>query len=302
MLPASGVSAFRPLTTAPFIVHGYTAGSGCRNRMAALFGTPGMRPVAWQQARHSLPRIPLVRDCTAPDTPRHGVADRPVAGWRRPGSLSSLREPLHLRRTETALPAAQGPTAPSVPLPTPQRMPVRSVPRHHGATMRHAKIMLTALTLLVTALTTPGCAGTRAGQMADQTPLRSTKKNQEDSMLGRLDDPAFLFGSRLPSKTKALRVKAMAYTGCSPTKSKRATRGAWGDRLTPDVKAVAVSPDLLEMGLDRGDVIHIEGLPGDYKVLDVMHARHDRTIDIFYGDDQCGARDWGRRSLTITWQ
>ena len=53
------------------------------------------------------------------------------------------------------------------------------------------------------------------------------------------------------------------------------------------------------MGLDRGDLITIEGLPGQYKVLDVMHGRHDKTIDIFYGDDACGAVQWGKRTLTI---
>jgi 3D (Asp-Asp-Asp) domain-containing protein len=170
--------------------------------------------------------------------------------------------------------------------------------------MRHAKIMLTALTLLVTSLSVSGCTGTRSGQLVEQTPPRSSKKPQEDSLMGRLDDPGFLFDSRQPGKTKVLTVKAMAYTGCSPkkSKSKRAPRGAWGDALTPDVKAVAVSPDLLAMGLDRGDVIRIEGLPGEYKVLDVMHDRHDKTIDIFYGNDQCGALEWGKRTLTITWQ
>jgi len=173
--------------------------------------------------------------------------------------------------------------------------------------MRHARIMLTALTLLVTALSLPGCAGARAGagQLADAAPPRTAKKKQEPGQLGRLDDPAFLFGSARPQlpDNNSLRVKALAYTGCTvkSKKQRAAPRGAWGDPLTPDVRAVAVSPDLLEMGLDRGDVITIEGM-GEYKVLDVMHGRHDKTIDIFYGDDRCGAMAWGKRTLTITWQ
>lgn len=166
--------------------------------------------------------------------------------------------------------------------------------------MRHAQIMLTALTLLVTSLSLPGCAGTRAGHLADAAPARAAGKKSDDLTLSRLDDPAFVFANARTTPAKALRVKAMAYTGCSV--KKRTPRGAWGDPLTGDVKAVAVSPDLLEMGLDRGDAISIEGLPGTYKVLDVMHGRHDKTIDIFYGDDQCGALQWGRRTLTITWQ
>lgn len=163
--------------------------------------------------------------------------------------------------------------------------------------MRNASILLTTVTLLVTALALPGCAATKAVKTAG-----GSAPNPRQAAIGRLDDPEFLFESGQPAKPKALRVKAMAYTGCLPKKSKRTPRGAWGDPLTRDVKAVAVSPDLLEMGLDRGDVITIEGLPGKYKVLDVMHTRHDRSIDIFYGDDQCGALQWGKRTLTITWQ
>lgn len=169
--------------------------------------------------------------------------------------------------------------------------------------MRHVRIMFTALTLLVTTLTLPACAGTRnQPQLADASATApSAKKRPEDAVIGRLDDPSYLFGSRPLAPKKSVRVKALAYTGCS-IKSKRTTRGAWGDALTVDVKAVAVSPDLLEMGLDRGDVISIEGLPGKYKVLDVMHSRHDKTIDIFYGNDACGATQWGKRTLNITWQ
>jgi 3D (Asp-Asp-Asp) domain-containing protein len=163
--------------------------------------------------------------------------------------------------------------------------------------MRNASILLTTVTLLVTALALPGCAATKAVKSTD-----GSAPDPQQAAIGRLDDPANLFENGRQAKAKALRVKAMAYTGCSPRKSKRTPRGAWGDPLTRDAKAVAVSPDLLEMGLDRGDVISIEGLPGKYKVLDVMHDRHDKSIDIFYGDDQCGAMQWGKRTLTITWQ
>lgn len=161
--------------------------------------------------------------------------------------------------------------------------------------MRHARILLTTLTLVVTALTAPGCAGPRAGLAAGEN------ATENGTSLGRLDDPAFVFSQWQASKAKQLKVKALAYTGCS-SKAKRAPRGAWGDPLTGDVKAVAISPDLIKLGLDHGDTIRIEGLPGEYKVLDVMHGRHSRAIDIYYGEDQCGAREWGTRSLTITWQ
>ena len=168
--------------------------------------------------------------------------------------------------------------------------------------MRHARIVLTALTLLVTTMTLPGCAGTRSQhQLADASATApSAKKKHEDAVIGRLDDPTYLFGHGAKTQVKSVRVKALAYTACSV--KARSPRGAWGDVLTRDMKAVAVSHDLLEMGLDRGDVISIEGLPGEYKVLDVMHSRHDKTIDIFYGNDDCGANRWGKRTLNITWQ
>ena len=164
--------------------------------------------------------------------------------------------------------------------------------------MRHARILLTTMTLLALAL--PGCAGTKTPKTAPTLAAAPGIDAQ-----GRLADPNFLFTGSDKRRDNRLTVKAMAYTSCSTSgkkKSKRAARGAWGDALTDDVNAVAVSPDLLEMGLDRGDLITIEGLPGQYKVLDVMHGRHDKTIDIFYGDDRCGALQWGKRTLTITWQ
>lgn len=165
--------------------------------------------------------------------------------------------------------------------------------------MRTPHIVLTALALLVTSLSATGCAGTHSKHTASLTP--AAQKTQEDISLGRLENPDFLF--RKHAKTKSLVVRALAYTGCSSkSKSKRLPRGAWGDPLPPDIKAVAVSPDLLQMGLEYGDAIRIEGLPGEYKVLDLMHHRHAKAIDIYYGYDRCGARQWGSRTLTITWQ
>ncbi len=164
--------------------------------------------------------------------------------------------------------------------------------------MRHAYTLLTTLTLLVSALALPGCAGTKA---AKSTPSVTAAAPSAADAFGRLADPDFLFSSPSKGRVNTLKVKALAYCSVGGKKAKRSTRGAWGDTLREEDNAVAISPDLLEMGLDRGDLITIEGLPGKYKVLDVMHDRHDRTIDIFYGDDRCGAMQWGKRTLTISW-
>lgn len=158
--------------------------------------------------------------------------------------------------------------------------------------MRHVRTLLTACALVISVLSGSGCAGTRTGlAAAERAPADPVK-------VGQLDDPAFVFSHHPKRHRKNLRVCAMAYT-CGSRKSKH---GAWGDPLTPGIKAVAVSPDLLELGLDHGDTIRIEGLPGEYKVLDVMHSRHSRAIDIFYGSDRSGALSWGTRTLRISWQ
>jgi 3D (Asp-Asp-Asp) domain-containing protein len=77
--------------------------------------------------------------------------------------------------------------------------------------------------------------------------------------------------------------------------------GAWGDRLRPGTRAVAVSPDLLALGLARNSRVRIEGLDGEYRVLDKMPPRWKRRIDIFMGADRRAARSWGKRTTRIEW-
>ena len=77
--------------------------------------------------------------------------------------------------------------------------------------------------------------------------------------------------------------------------------GAWGDRLKPGVRAIAVSRDLIDMGLTHNTRVRIDGLPGEYRVMDKMNKRWRKKIDIFMGDDVQGARNWGVREVTIHW-
>jgi 3D (Asp-Asp-Asp) domain-containing protein len=74
---------------------------------------------------------------------------------------------------------------------------------------------------------------------------------------------------------------------------------AWGDVLVPGMRSVAVSPDLLKLGLRRGVRVRIDGLPGEFVVLDKMPARWQRRIDLYMGTDEAAARAWGRRTVTI---
>lgn len=101
---------------------------------------------------------------------------------------------------------------------------------------------------------------------------------------------------------QSLEVTATAYTMAeSETKKGNVGLAAWGDQLEPGMKAIAVSRDLIDMGLDHGTEVRIEGLEGTYKVLDKMNKRWERKIDIFMGRDREKARQWGKRKVIIHW-
>src|SRR5262245_10735008 len=82
-----------------------------------------------------------------------------------------------------------------------------------------------------------------------------------------------------------LRVTATAYNSLPSQGVGHGRHGAWGDRLKPGMKSIAVSHDLLAMGLTRGSIVRIEGLPGEYVVLDRLPKRWHRRIDIYMGRD-----------------
>jgi 3D (Asp-Asp-Asp) domain-containing protein len=103
------------------------------------------------------------------------------------------------------------------------------------------------------------------------------------------------------SKVK-LKVTATAYNSLPAQTQGKANIGAWGHRLKPGIKAIAVSRDLLGMGLEPGTEVEIEGLPGRYQVLDKMHSRWARKIDIYMGVDQNAALAWGKRPVVIRWE
>ena len=106
------------------------------------------------------------------------------------------------------------------------------------------------------------------------------------------------------AETKTLEVTATAYNSVeSQTKKGDPLTAAWGDKLKPGMKAIAVSRDLLEVeGIDHGTQVKIEGLPGKYKVLDKMNKRWEKKIDIYMGNDVQEAREWGKQEVEITWE
>ena len=98
-----------------------------------------------------------------------------------------------------------------------------------------------------------------------------------------------------------LKVTATAYNSMPNQTQGDPHLTAWGDRLVPGMKAIAVSRDLIDMGLTHGVKVRIDGLSGSYIVLDKLHKRWKQRIDIYMGKDVKAAKRWGKRKVTIRW-
>lgn len=98
---------------------------------------------------------------------------------------------------------------------------------------------------------------------------------------------------------RTLHLTATAYNSVPEQTNSEPNIAAWGDDLVPGVKAIAVSRDLLKMGLTRGAEVKIDGMPGTFTVLDKMGRRWEKRIDIYMGEDIEAAREWGVREVKI---
>ena len=103
------------------------------------------------------------------------------------------------------------------------------------------------------------------------------------------------------SVERALAVTATAYNSLPEQTDAEPHLAAWGDSLAPGMKVIAVSRDLIPLGLDHRTSVKIEGLPGVYLVLDKMHQRWEKRIDIYMGHDLDAAQTWGKRRVEISW-
>jgi len=104
------------------------------------------------------------------------------------------------------------------------------------------------------------------------------------------------------AEERSMWVKASAYNSLPDQTEGDPTRGAWGDKLAPGMKAIAVSPDLIEEhGIRRGTKVRIDGLEGEYTVLDKMPDDWYHKIDIYMGTDVQRARRWGVKKVRIRW-
>jgi 3D (Asp-Asp-Asp) domain-containing protein len=101
---------------------------------------------------------------------------------------------------------------------------------------------------------------------------------------------------------RILRVTAAAYNSTVAQTDSRPAEAAWGDSLVPGLRAIAISRDLIPLGLGQGVIVRIEGLPGEFTVLDKMDARWRNRIDVYFGKDLAGARQWGEKQVVIRWR
>jgi 3D (Asp-Asp-Asp) domain-containing protein len=113
----------------------------------------------------------------------------------------------------------------------------------------------------------------------------------------------FLFAASAGANSleRTLVVTATAYNSVPEQTDSDPLTAAWGDSLAPGMKVIAVSRDLIPVGLDRHTPVKIEGFPGVYLVLDKMNKRWEKRIDIYMGNDLEAARAWGARQVEISW-
>lgn len=167
---------------------------------------------------------------------------------------------------------------------------------------------LVALSLSIFCVALAGCAPLRSARIPRE-PARSDEGAGPESSAepsGRSPEAAEPpDSSALPAPDapvpQTLLVKASAYNSRSGQTDSSPSIGAWGDRLAPGMKVIAVSQDLLELGLRRGQRVQIRGLEGEYVVMDRMPSRWRQKIDIYMGVDVRAAPNWGIREVEIRW-
>lgn len=167
---------------------------------------------------------------------------------------------------------------------------------------------LVAISLWIACVALAGCAPVHMARIPSD-PARSERGGGPDSAAepsgGTPEAAEPPSSSALPTPDAAtpqtLLVKASAYNSRSGQTDASPSIGAWGDRLAPGMKVIAVSQDLIERGLRRGQRVRIRGLEGDYVVMDRMPSRWRQKIDIYMGVDVRAARNWGVREVEISW-
>ncbi|MGB5170783.1 MAG: hypothetical protein WBN69_05085 [Eudoraea sp.] len=117
----------------------------------------------------------------------------------------------------------------------------------------------------------------------------------------------FLWHCKGPSEKaktewKSIEVTATAYNSIKNQTSDTPKIAAWGDSLESGMKCIAVSRDLLSLGIKHNTKVKISGLNGIYLVKDKMNKKWEKKIDIYMGEDIKLAKDWGSKKVTLTYE
>ena len=102
-----------------------------------------------------------------------------------------------------------------------------------------------------------------------------------------------------PYVWKELTVKVTAYNSTKYQTDGHPFVAAWGDTLQHGMKVIAVSNDLLKLGLKYNTPVKIKGLDSIFVVKDKMHSRKRNQIDVYMGTDVKKAKEWGVKTLKI---
>ncbi len=105
-----------------------------------------------------------------------------------------------------------------------------------------------------------------------------------------------------PAAGRELKVTASAYNSLPDQTEGDPAITASGERLRPGMRALAVSDDLFDAGLGFGTLVEIEGVPGEWVVLDRMASHWRRKIDLYMGRDRERALAFGKRRVRIRWR
>jgi len=172
------------------------------------------------------------------------------------------------------------------------------------------RAFLAPLVALLALVALAGCAPLHSRPTSERSAARAGGAQSGDAPRAtgpeRIDGepaPPSSAGQPAPERIdpQILLVKASAYNSRRGQTDATPDHGAWGDRLQPGMKVIAVSKDLLALGLTRGQRVRIRGLDGEYVVLDRMPSRWRQKIDIYMGEDVGAARRWGVREVEIEW-
>jgi len=99
--------------------------------------------------------------------------------------------------------------------------------------------------------------------------------------------------------TKTIQVTATAYNSLEYQTSSNPNITAFGDSLKPGLRYIAVSRDLLDLGLVHNTKVKLEGFNGLFIVKDKMNMRWTKRIDIYMGSDVKKAKNWGKKKINI---